>query len=280
VVVKILVTGARGQLGFWLAKVFKDDELLLTDREEMDITNKEEVEKTVGNFKPKVIIHGAAFTNVDGAEKERDLAFLINKQGTENLVVAAEGIGAKLIYISTDYVFPGDKQEPYLEGDQAGPQSVYGESKLAGEEIAKMNPDNLIVRTAWLYGQNGKNFVETMLKLGREKEEISVVNDQIGSPTYTKDLAEAIKFLIENEARGIYHATNEGDCSWFDFAKKIFAMKNLSVKVLPTSTEELNRPAKRPKHSVLSKEKLASLGFKIRDWDEALADYLANREEK
>lgn len=295
---KIIFTGSKGQLGYQIARVFEGNELLGVDREEMDITDRDEVARVIGEFQPEVIIHGAAYTNVDGAETDREGAFLVNETGTKNIVEAASKVGAKVVYVSTDYVFAGDNAEGYLEDDKTGPQSVYGESKLAGEKATLGvsgwelvvgggdRPDgddqgiinnNLIVRTAWLYGENGKNFVETMLKLAEIQPELKVVSDQVGSPTYTKDLALAIKFLIEKDAKGIFHTVNAGNCSWYDFAGKIFELSGKKVQVSPVSTTEFPRPAKRPAYSVLITDKLNSSGFENRAWQTALEDYLDSR---
>lgn len=274
---KILVTGSKGQLGYWLKRVFEGHELLLTDREEMDIINEANIKEVVGSFSPDVIIHAAAYTNVDGAEADEKTAFLVNGKGTEYLVNAAKSAGAKVVYISTDYVFDGYGIKPYVEEDKVNPKSIYGKSKLAGEMAVLKEPLNLVVRTAWLYGENGKNFVETMLSLANQNIPVRVVEDQIGCPTYTKDLAEAIKFLIEKQANGIYHVTNKEQCSWYEFACDIFAVAQKQVIVSPVSTAEFPRPAKRPAYSVLSTEKLEKLGFSMRSCHEALVEYIKNR---
>lgn len=290
---KILYTGAKGQLGYQIGKVFKGYELLATDVNEsdgitkMDITDALEVKKVIGDFRPEVVIHGAAYTNVDGAESDREGAFLVNETGTRNIVQAAKEVGAKVVYVSTDYVFAGDKETGYDEDDETGPQSVYGESKLAGEKAVQEIDDFIIARTAWLYGETeatfqqgatGKtNFVETMLKLADSKSELRVIDDQIGSPTYTKDLAEALKYLVEKKVKGIFHIINSGKCSWYGFARKIFEMAHKDIKVSPIPTSEYNQPAKRPAFSVLYTEKLVGFGYKMRSWEEALKEYLENR---
>lgn len=301
---KVIITGAKGQLGYWLEKVFSQEDVLAVDRDEMDeeisnlksqiskygsashnsinykkldITQRDDVLRVVGEFKPEVIVHGAAYTNVDGAETDEAGAFLVNETGTKNIVEAAKLVGAKVIYVSTDYVFDGEKVEPYLEDDKTGPQSVYGRSKLAGEEIVKTMENFAICRTAWLYGQNGKNFVETMLRLADQGKDIKVVSDQVGSPTYTKYLAQAIKFLVDSNARGIFHTVNSGQCSWYEFACKIFELSGKQVSVSPVSSDQFPRPAKRPAHSVMSNQKLVDLGFQMPDWQEALEEYLEER---
>jgi dTDP-4-dehydrorhamnose reductase len=276
--VKILITGASGQLGYWLKKIFAHDEVLATDKEELNIVLTEEVNRVVEEFKPDVIIHGAAFTNVDGAETDSEIAFLVNEVGTRNLANAAAKVGAKMVYVSTDYVYDGEKGSEYFETNTPNPQSIYGKSKLAGEKaVQESGAKYIIARTAWLYGQNGSNFVETMLRLAQEKDKVTVVNDQVGSPTYAKDLAEVLKKLINKEAEGIFHTVCSGSCSWFDFAKEIFRQSEISTLVEPMTTAQLNRPAKRPAYSVLNLDKLKDLGIEMRDWKEALRDYLDNR---
>jgi dTDP-4-dehydrorhamnose reductase len=250
------------------------------DLPEIDITDFASVRKTLLTLKPEVIINVAAYTDVDGCESNVDQAMAVNGEGVGLLALTAREIGARLVQISTDYVFNGGKGAPYVEGDSTGPLSVYGESKLAGEMNAAMAPQHLIIRTQWLYGLNGKNFVETMLRLAGEKRELAVVDDQIGSPTFTKDLARAIKALLDNGCTGVYHAANSGFCSWNEFAKAIFAEEGLPVTVTPMTTKELNRPANRPLYSTLDCSKLtADTGFAPRPWREALREYLQLRKQ-
>lgn len=273
----ILVTGANGMLGHDLMAVLEGDVRGL-DLPEIDITSLESVRRTLLTLKPAVIVNAAAYTDVDGCESNIDTALAVNGEGVGLLALTAREIGAKLVQISTDYVFDGSKGTPYLEDDLQKPLSVYGESKLAGEMNAAMAPDHLVVRTQWLYGIHGKNFVETMIRLGSEKSELTVVDDQIGSPTFTKDLALAIKALIEKGCSGTYHAANSGFCSWNGFARAIFEEQGRSVTVNPMTTEELNRPARRPLYSTLDCSKLtADTGFVPRPWREALKEYLALR---
>lgn len=273
----ILVTGANGMLGHDLMAVLEGDVRGL-DLPEIDITSLESVRRTLLTLKPAVIVNAAAYTDVDGCESNIDTALAVNGEGVGLLALTAREIGAKLVQISTDYVFDGSKGTPYLEDDLQKPLSVYGESKLAGEMNAAMAPDHLVVRTQWLYGIHGKNFVETMIRLGSEKSELTVVDDQIGSPTFTKDLAMAIKELIEKGCSGTYHAANSGFCSWNGFARAIFEEQGQSVTVNPMTTEELNRPARRPLYSTLDCSKLtADTGFVPRPWREALKEYLALR---
>ncbi|VBB09327.1 rmld: dtdp-4-dehydrorhamnose reductase [Lucifera butyrica] len=273
---KILITGANGQLGRELTKRLQGTDFLPTDVAEMDITDQNATRKVIESYRPGVVIHGAAYTNVDGAEANPDLAYKINAVGTQNVAVACLNCGAKMVYISTDYVFDGTLGRAYNDFDQPNPQSVYGKSKYAGETLAKHILNRLfIVRTSWLYG-DGNNFVRTMLKLGQERDEIKVVNDQHGCPTSTKDLAEVILKLIDTESYGTYHAANTGVTTWYDFARKIFELSgNTRVKVLPQTTEELNRPAPRPMYSPFENRMLRlAIGHTVRPWEEALKEYI------
>jgi len=273
----ILVVGAKGMLGQDLLKVLPG-EVRGVDIDEIDITSSESVRKVLLTLKPRVVINSAAFTDVDGCETKRDMAMAVNGTGVRHLAEVSAQIGARLVQLSTDYVFDGSKQSPWLEDDPTGPLSVYGASKLAGEENARLNPDHLVVRTQWLYGIHGKNFVETMLRLATEKQELAVVDDQIGSPTWTMDLSRAIRALLEKGCRGTYHAANAGFCSWNEFARAIFAEAGLSVTVNLMSTAELGRPAPRPLYSVLDCSKLTrDAGFQPQPWREALRQYLELR---
>ena len=273
----IVVAGARGMLGHDLLELYGSDARGVY-QDEMDITSAVSVEKVLKELRPKVVINAVAYTDVDGCETNQDRAFLVNGEGVLNLARVTAEIGTKLVQVSTDYVFDGSKGTPWLEDDQVNPLSVYGRSKLAGEENARFNPDHLIVRTQWLYGLHGKNFVETMLRLGKEKDEIGVVHDQIGSPTWTVDLSRAIRALISNDCRGTYHAANAGFCSWCEFAAAIFAESGFDTVVKPLTTSELGRPAKRPLYSVLDCEKLQrDTGFVPEEWREALKKYLNAR---
>ena len=273
----ILVVGANGMLGRDLMTVLPG-ELRGVDIGEIDITSPESVRTVLLTLKPAVVVNVAAYTDVDGCETNRDLAFAVNGDGVGHLARVSTDIGAKLVQISTDYVFDGGKGSPYREDDPTGPLSVYGQSKLLGEQNARLNPDHLIIRTQWLYGLHGKNFVETMLRLAAERTELSVVDDQIGSPTWTVDLARAIRSLIEAGARGTYHAANSGYCSWNEFARAIFAESGMKIAVKPMSTTELNRPAPRPLYSTLDCGKLTrDTGFTPQGWREALKTYLSLR---
>ena len=270
----ILVVGAKGMLGQDLMTLL-GAEARGVDIEDIDITSMESVQKVLVTLKPRVVINAAAYTDVDGCESNQELAMQVNGEGVAHLALISKEIGAKLVQVSTDYVFDGGKGSPYQEDDPPRPLSVYGESKLAGEMNACFNPDQLIVRTQWLYGLHGKNFVETMLRLAAEKKELSVVDDQVGSPTWTVDLSLAIKSLIDKGCRGTYHAANGGFCSWNEFARAIFAEAGMGIKVNPMSTAELGRPAPRPLYSTLDCGKLArDAGFQPEPWQEALKNYL------
>lgn len=273
----ILVVGAKGMLGRDLMELLGDRGRGV-DIDEIDITSLESVLTVVGGQKPNVVINCAAYTDVDGCESNAEKAMEVNCEGVGHLAMACRDSGALLVQISTDYVFDGGKGAPYQENDAPHPLSVYGESKLAGEMNAAFAPEHLIVRTQWLYGRQGKNFVETMLRLGAEKDQLTVVDDQIGSPTWTVDLAKAIIALVDKGCRGIYHAANHGFCSWNGFAQAIFEETGLTVSVAPMTTEELNRPARRPLYSTLDCGKLAAdSGFQPQPWRQALREYLKLR---
>ncbi len=274
----ILVVGANGMLGQDLI-VLLGDRGYGVDIADIDITSAESVFKVIGALKPEVVINCAAYTDVDGCETDAETAMAVNGEGVAYLAMACKDIGALLVQVSTDYVFDGGKGTPYVEDDAPCPLSVYGESKLAGEMNAAFSPEHLIVRTQWLYGLHGKNFVETMLRLGAEKSELTVVDDQIGSPTWTVDLSQAIIALIDSGCRGVYHAANSEYCSWNDFAKAIFEESGLQVAVKPMTTTELNRPARRPLYSTLDCSKLSvETGYHAQTWRNALRDYLKHRE--
>lgn len=279
---RYFITGANGQLGRELVKRLHGQDVLATDVAEMDITDQAQTIKMITNYKPDVVIHGAAYTNVDQAETNADIAYKINAIGTQNVAAACLACNAKMVYISTDYVFDGTLGRAYNEFDQTNPQSVYGKSKLAGEILAKQIVQKLyIVRTAWLYGE-GNNFVRTMLKLGQERDELKVVNDQYGCPTATVDLARAILQLIQTEHYGTYHAACTGRTTWYEFAQKIFTLAgNTKVRVLPQTTAELGRPAPRPAYSPLDNLMLRlTVGNVMRTWEEALTEYIIEYLEK
>jgi len=273
----ILVVGSKGMLGQDLMALY-GDAARGVDIDEIDITDLTSVQRVLLTLKPKVVINAAAYTDVDGCQSNPELAMQVNSEGVGYLAMISKEIGAKLVQVSTDYIFDGKKGAPYLEDDLAGPLSVYGESKLGGEMNTWFNPNHLIVRTQWLYGHGGKNFVETMLKLAAEKKELTVVDDQIGSPTWTRDLALAIKALLDKGCQGTYHAANSGFVSWNGFAKEIFRLAGLDVAVLPMTTEQLGRPAPRPLYSTLDCGKLQQeTGFVPQPWQDALERYLELR---
>ena len=274
---KILITGANGMLAKAVRERFENEELILTDVQDLDITNYDKVEQFVASNKPEVIINCAAYTAVDKAEEDLELARRINKDGPKNLSITSKQNDCIFVHISTDYVFGGAKpiDEDYKENDEKAPETVYGITKLEGEQEIEKNMDKYyIFRTAWLY-VDGNNFVRTMLKLGKEKEELSVVADQHGSPTYAVDLADIIYQALKNKIPyGIYHATNQGYTTWFDFTKEIFQLANISCRLKPVTTEEFPRPAKRPKNSQMSKDKLLNAGIIVPEWKDALKRYL------
>lgn len=276
---KVLLTGSNGQLGRELRRQLTTSDnqytIISTDYDTLDITSLSQVKEYILAHIPDVVINCAAHTAVDLAETDIENAYRINALGPKHLAIACDQIGAKLIQVSTDYVFDGESPLPLREDTSVAPQSIYGTSKLAGEEHVKtFCKRHFIIRTAWLYGE-GNNFVRTMLKLAKTNPELSVVGDQFGSPTYTKDLAKVIIDLMHTEYYGIYHGTCEGQCSWYDFARKIFELKRIDIKVNKVTSEEFVRPAKRPKYSVLDNFNLKLYGLNtFRNWEEALADYL------
>jgi len=274
---KIMIIGSEGMLGHDLVDVLSaEHEVSTTTIDTLDITDIDKTIKTVQKHNPDVLVHAAAFTDVDGSESNPDLAYKVNAIGTRNVAVACLEADCAMVYICTDYVFDGTNTTPYYEYDQTKPLGVYGKTKHAGEVyIRDILNKFYIVRTAWLYGYNGPNFVTTMLNLAKTTDSISVVNDQIGSPTYTVDLAEAIACIIKRPSYGIYHVTNSDHCSWFDFADEIFKQANVEVDLKPVTTEEFPRPAPRPKYSVLENYNWKMEGYpKIRSYKEALADYM------
>ena len=279
---KIFLTGAEGQLGRELQKRLAGTELMATDVKQLDITDWAAVSAMIGAYQPDVVIHGAAWTQVDVAEEQVDSAWRVNAIGTQNIAIACRQVQAAMVYISTDYVFDGNLGRAYTELDATNPLSVYGKSKLAGEVLARQITDRLyVLRTAWLYG-DGPNFVRTMLKLGQERPELQVVDDQYGCPTSTVDLAEALLRLIATERYGTYHSVNSGVTTWYGFAKKIFELTgNTIVKVTPVTTSQFMRPAPRPAYSPLDTRLLQlALDWRLRPWEEALAEYLAGEVKK
>ena len=291
---KILITGANGQLGTELvrclqrkytelgtASLFESDyEFCAVDVAELDITDRKAVETFVSDGGYTVIINCAAFTNVNLCEEKEALADQVNRVGAENLAIAAGKLGSKLVHVSTDYVFSGEANRPYMEMEATNPQSAYGRSKDAGEKAVILNCRRyFIVRTAWLYGYTGNNFVKTMMRLGRERGSVKVVNDQFGNPTNAADLAHHILQLITTEEYGIYHGVGEGTCSWYDFAKKIMEYAQIPAEVSPCTTEEYPTPAKRPAYSALAHDHfMKTVGYSFRPWQEALAYFIAHLE--
>lgn len=280
---KILVTGANGQLGLELRSVLErtlPGKTVYTDVEQLDLTDANAVDKFVTEGEFTHIVNSAAYTAVDQAETDQTLCYRINADAVRNLATAASKIDAKVIHISTDYVFDGRAHRPYHESDKVNPLSHYGTSKRKGEmALLSLCPDAIIVRTAWLYSPNGKNFVKTMLRLGREQKEIRVVSDQIGTPTNATDLAEAIAAIIKARqwVPGIFHFTDEGVCSWYDFTKAIFRYAGIkNCKVVPVTTEDYPTAATRPPYSVLDKTMIKkTYGIEIPHWEESLALCLA-----
>ena len=274
---KILITGAYGMLGSDLREVLKDNELIITGSKDLDITKENNVLQFIEDKKPEIVINAAAYTNVDNCETDYDNAYLVNAIGPKNLAVACNKLNIPLIHVSTDYVFDGSKTTPLSEEDKLGPKTAYGKTKLEGEKFVQENTKKyFILRTAWLFGINGKNFVKTMINLSKKNNLLKVVNDQKGCPTYCYDLAMAIKQLLNSDKYGIYHLTNKGELSWYDFAKKIFELSNITINVKPVTTEEFPRPAPRPHYSVLSNQKWINAGFSpMRNYEDALKDYLS-----
>jgi len=289
---KILITGSNGQLGSELKKILKIQESELgaipdifksacidcIDVEELDITDKETVMAYVKNSKPNIIINCAAYTNVDGCENNKDDAFRVNAIGARNMAIAAEKINAKLVHISTDYVFSGDASRPYREFDMPNPQNVYGASKYLGEQYVRdFCSQYFIIRTSWLYGYVGNNFVKTIINSGQERGSLKVVNDQIGSPTNVMDLAYHVLKIAATEEYGIYHCTGTGECSWFDFASKVIEYAGIKVTVSPCTTEKHQSPTKRPAYSTLDNMMLrCTVGDEMRSWQDALKCFIEN----
>ena len=274
---KILITGSSGMLGHDLIEILKDNhELILTSSKTLDITDNNRVIEFICENKPDIVINSAAYTNVDGCEENQETAYSINGDGVRNLAIGCSKIDCPLVHISTDYVFNGENTRPWVEDDEIGPISVYGKSKLKGEEAILETLDKFfIIRTAWLYGINGGNFPKTMLELAKNHSEITVVYDEVGTPTYTLDLAKAISELIGTDYYGIYHITNSGNCSWCEFARYIFEVADKDVKVIPVTASEFARPAPRPHYSVLENKKWIDNGFEpLRSYKDAIKEYI------
>lgn len=273
---RILITGGDGMLGTDLREVLKGEDLIVTNHESLDITDRNQVMEKIKEYKPEIVINCAAMTDVDGCETKKDLAYKLNAEGPENLALACREIDATLAHISTDYVFKGNNNRPLIEDDELGPISIYGKSKLKGEENVENILDKyFIIRTAWLYGKNGPNFIEKMLELAKTHDTLTVVNDQKGSPTFTKDLSKGIYELIKSNKYGTYHLTNSGSTTWYEFAKLIFEKKKIDINVIPVTSEEFAAPAPRPHYSVLSHDKWKNNGFEeLRNYEDALDEYL------
>ena len=275
---KVLVTGVKGQLGYDVVnELTKRGHIAIgTDIEEMDITDKKSVDSVIKENAPEAVIHCAAYTAVDAAEDNVELCRKINAEGTQNIADVCKELDIKMIYISTDYVFDGEGEKPWEPEDERTPLNVYGQTKYEGELAVQNTLDKyFIVRIAWVFGVNGKNFIKTMLNLGKNRDSLTVVNDQFGSPTYTYDLAKLLVDMVETDKYGIYHATNEGICTWYEFACEIFKQAGMNIKVSPVSAAEYPAKAKRPSNSRMSKEKLTQNGFeKLPAWQDALSRYL------
>ena len=275
---KVLVTGVKGQLGYDVVnELTKRGHIAIgTDIEEMDITDADSVDAVIKENVPDAVIHCAAYTAVDAAEDNADLCRKINAEGTQNIANVCKELDIKMTYISTDYVFDGEGERPWEPDDERTPLNVYGQTKYEGELAVQNTLDKyFIVRIAWVFGVNGKNFIKTMLNLGKTRDSLTVVDDQFGSPTYTFDLARLLVDMVETDKYGIYHATNEGICTWYEFACEIFKQAGMNVKVSPVSSAEYPAKAKRPSNSRMSKEKLAENGFeKLPTWQDALSRYL------
>jgi dTDP-4-dehydrorhamnose reductase len=282
---RILVIGAKGMLGRDLIEVLRssscNDEVVGWDFEDIDIREEQRTIAKIESSYPEIVINVAAFTDVDGCESNEEKVFAINAEGMRHIALGALRCRAKVVYFSTDYVFDGKKRGPYLESDPPNPLNVYGRSKLKGEQyVQELVENSLIIRTQWLYGRYGNNFVTSILRQAREKRVLSIVNDQIGSPTYTADLSKAISVLVQCDVKGIFHVANSDLCTWYTFGQAILKLAGIAgVKIIPISSKELGRPAPRPSYSVLSTQKLKrEIGMTLRPWSEALKDYLQSKD--
>ncbi|HEY7129263.1 MAG TPA: dTDP-4-dehydrorhamnose reductase [Nitrospira sp.] len=271
---RVLITGANGQLGKALQRTLSGHDLILRDLPEFDLTNAA-CEDDIVRAKPNIILHAGAYTNVDQAERDPQQAHAVNAQGTQRVAQAAKTLNARLIYVSTDYVFDGTKASPYHEQDRPRPANQYGQSKYFGEEaVLTLCPNGLVVRTAWLFGHEGKNFVKTIMQMADERPVLEVVADQRGCPTYADDLARALHQLAVSNLHGICHVTNTGDCSWYEFAQAIVSRTEGKAVVRPITTAQAGRPAKRPTYSVLSSDRFASHYGALPDWQDALSRFM------
>lgn len=286
---RFLVTGYKGQLGYDIVRVLKENgysDIIAIDKDDLDITDSERTYNYIKEVKPDVVFHCAAFTAVDKAEDMEDVAHSVNVVGTKSIKDACKAIGAKLFYFSTDYVFDGEKTGLYVETDRPNPTSVYGKTKYLGEKEVLDYEKSFVIRISWVFGINGSNFIKTMLKLSETKTELNVVSDQVGTPTYTIDIARLVVEMMKTDKYGIYHVNNDEFCSWAEFSEYIFEITNKNVKVNRVTTEEyLNltgfKQASRPKNSKLSKEKLVNSGFKmLPSWKDATKRYIEELKEK
>jgi dTDP-4-dehydrorhamnose reductase len=275
---RVLIFGATGMLGKALIHQWREDDIVGLGSARADLRDPDQIDAAVEAAKPDWVVLAAAYTDVDGCEINPTLASSINTQGAVNVANATARIGAKLLFVSTDYVFDGQKTSPYETTDPRHPVNAYGRSKAEAEQkIVNVLPECCIVRTSWLFGPGGKCFPDTILKLAETRPEIKIVNDQRGCPTYTGDLADAIIKLCHSDARGIVHCTNRGDCTWYEFAAEILRQAGKTTRVRPTTSDEFVRPAERPKFSVLSPASLNAYGIKMRNWEATLPEYLATR---
>jgi dTDP-4-dehydrorhamnose reductase len=276
---RVTIFGASGLLGKALMHEWSGDEVTGLGSRDADIRDARRVQEVVQETRPESIVLAAAYTDVDGCESNQKLAFAVNRDGAMNVATAAKEVGARLVFLSSDYVFDGTKTTPYETGDVRNPQSVYGCTKAEAEmRLLELMPDCCVVRTSWLFGIGGKCFPDTILRLAASRPTLDVVNDQRGSPTYAVDLARAIVQLCRNNASGIVHVTNAGDCSWFEFAEEIVRSAELTTTVRPVSSQQMARPAPRPAYSVLSPARLQALGIKMPSWHDALRRYLEQRQ--
>ena len=275
---KFFITGVNGQLGYDVKRELLErgyTDILAPTRVDLDITNEDAVKKMIREYRPSVIFHCAAYTAVDKAEEEQEKCYQVNVLGTKYLTEAAKEMDAKIIYISTDYVFDGTKEGLYQVEDKVNPVNYYGKTKYLGENFVRAYDNHIIVRISWVFGINGKNFIRTMLNLAESHKELNVVCDQIGSPTYTKDLAGLLVNMFLSNVKGLYHVTNEGYCSWYEFAEFIFKEGRKKVKVHPILTKDYKTIAKRPLNSKLSKESLDDIGIKrLPEWQDAVKRYI------
>jgi len=273
---RILVLGSNGQLGSEICRIMQEEDIIPARRCDADITQLSQVVEFACRLRPDIIINAAGYTDVDRCERDRERAFLDNAIGARNAAIASHKAGAELIHISTDYVFDGNKDGPYIECDLPRPLNIYGWSKLLGEKMAmEQNPNAFILRTAWLYGSVGRNFPKTILALAQEKEEIRVVNDQWGTPSYAGDVARQIKLLMDTKSYGLYHCTSQGGCTWYDYAREIINLAGLQVRLAPVASSDYPRPERRPANSVLDNLMLRAQGLDVMpEWKDSLSRHI------